>query len=55
MGIMDEEVAAAFLGAWPMGQTRAMRWGEGVMATILERTNEYLRDMHTSMQAALSD
>lgn len=55
MGIMDEEVAAAFLGAWPMGQARAMRWGEGVMATILERTNEYLRDMHTSMQAALSD
>jgi hypothetical protein len=55
MGITDEEVAAAFLGAWPMGQTRAMRWGEGVMATILACTDEYLRDMHASMQAALSD
>ena len=55
MGITGEEVAATFLRAWPMGQARAMRWGEEVMALILERTNEYLRDMHTSMQAALSD
>ena len=55
MGITDEEVAAAFLGAWPMGQARAMRWGEEVMAQILARTNEYLGDMHASMQAALND
>ena len=54
MGITDEEVAAAFLGAWPMGQARAMRWGEGVMSTILAHTNEYLGDMHASMQAVLN-
>ena len=55
MGITDEEVAAAFLGAWSMGQARAMQWGEGVMSMILARTNEYLGDMHASMQVVLND
>ena len=53
-GVSDAEVAAVFLGAWPMGIERAREWGEGEMVPLLEATDEYLGRMHCKICSAVS-
>jgi len=52
-GVSDAEVAAVFLGAWPMGIERAREWGEGEMVPLLKATDDYLGRMHNKMRGAV--
>ena len=45
----DAEVAAVFLGAWPMGIGRARKWGKGEMVPLLKAMDDYLGHMYSKL------
>ena len=52
-GVTDAEVAAVFLGAWPMGIERACEWGKGEMVPLLKAMDDYLWRMHSELRRAV--